>query len=267
MELEKLGYKTGFIHPTAIIHPDAVIGEGISVGPFSVIGKDVQIEDGCVIGPHVVIEGPTKLGRENIIKFGVALGTEPQHVNYKGERTALIIGQKNVIREHATISRGTQAGRHETVIGNENFIMTAVHIAHDVLIGDNVVITHASGIGGHVVIEDRAVIGGLAGIHQYTRIGSMAMVGAQSLVKHDVPPFFLVSGNPARPCGINKVGMRRNGMHSDIYSKIKMAYKLIYRENKSLNDALTQLEKNEADCVEINHIINFIRGGTRGICR
>ena len=255
------------IHPTAIVHPKARIGSNVKIGPFAVIGEHVEIGDGCIIGPHVVIEGRTTIGRNNRIYAGACLGIEPQHLNYRGEDTTLIIGDNNIIREYATLCRGTVAGGGETRIGNDNMIMTNVHIGHDVHIGNGVILTHATGLAGHVVIEDRATIGGLVGIHQFTRVGTMAMVGAHSYVNKDVPPYLLVTGNPAHVYGVNITGLRRNNISPEVRREIQRAYKILYRAGYNVSQALEQMERELTGIQEIEHLLRFVRQAERGICR
>lgn len=255
------------IHPTAIVHPSARIGAGVEIGPYVVIGEHVEIGDGCRLGAHVVVEGWTKLGANNRVYTGACLGIEPQHLGYKGEETSLIIGDNNVIREYATLCRGTVTGGGETRIGNDNLIMTNVHIGHDVHIGNGVILTHGTGLAGHVIIEDRATIGGLAGIHQYTRVGTMAMVGAHSFVTKDVPPYFLVTGNPAHVYGVNVVGLRRNGIPPEVRREIQRAHKILYRSGNNVTQALEQMDRELTGLYEIEQLLRFVRNAERGICR
>lgn len=255
------------IHPTAIVDPDAIIGTGVEIGPFTIIGPNVQIGDGTKIGPRVVIEGWTVIGKNNKIYAGAIIGNEPQDLKFRGEKTHLFIGDNNVIREYATISRGTVGGLGETRIGSNNMIMSYVHLAHDCQVGSNVVMSHASGIAGHVTIEDRVVLGGLVGIHQFTKIGRMAMVGAHTMVTKDVPPYIIVDGNPAKPYGINIVGLRRNGLSPQLRMDIKRAYKILYRSNLNVAQAIEQMEQELPGNEEIDHLLRFLRSADRGICR
>lgn len=255
------------IHPTAIVHPDAIIGNDVEIGPYAIIGPDVDIGDGTKIGPRVIIEGWTVIGKNNKIYAGAIVGNEPQDLKFKGEKTYLFIGDNNIIREYATISRGTAGGGGETRIGNNCLIMSYVHVGHDCQVGNNVVISHGSGIGGHVVIEDRVVIGGLVGVHQFTKIGRMAMVGAHTMVTKDVPPYIIVDGNPAKPYGINIVGLRRNGLSPELRMEIKRAYKILYRSNLNISQAIEQMEQELAGYEEIDHMLRFLRSADRGICR
>jgi UDP-N-acetylglucosamine acyltransferase len=255
------------IHPTAIVDPGAIIGKDVEIGPFSIVGPDVEIGDGTRIGPRVIIEGWTVIGKNNQIYAGSIIGNEPQDLKFKGEKTYLFIGDNNIIREYATISRGTLGGGGETRIGNNNLLMSYVHVGHDCQVGNNVIISHGSGIGGHVTIEDRVVIGGLVGIHQFTKIGRMAMVGAHTMVNKDVPPYVIVDGHPARPYGINIVGLRRNGLSPELRMEIKRAYKILYRSNLNVAQAIEQMEQELAGHEEIDHLLRFLRSADRGICR
>lgn len=252
------------VHPTAVVHPGARLHETVEVGPYAVIGDGVEIGPHTVIGPHVVIQGPAVIGARNRIAAGVCLGGDPQDVGYRGENTWLRIGDDNVIREHVTIHRGTPKGRGETVIGNGNYIMTHVHVGHDCRIGDRIVLTHGVGLSGFVEIEDRAIVGGMTGLHQFVRVGTMAMVGGCSYVHKDVPPFMLVSGNPARVWGPNTVGLRRNGLDSATRLRLKAAFRRLYRSGLNISQALESLEQ-EMDDPHIAHLIRFIRGSRRGV--
>jgi len=255
------------IHPTAIVDSNAVIGSGVEIGPYAIIGPDVEIGDGTQVGPRVIIEGWTVIGTNNRIYAGAVIGNDPQDLKFKGEKSYLFIGDNNCIREYATISRGTKGGGGETRIGSGNLIMSYVHVAHDCQIGNHVVVAHGSGIAGHVNIEDRVVIGGLAGIHQFTKIGRMAMIGAHTMVTKDVPPYIIVDGNPAKPYGINIVGLRRNGLSPEFRMEIKRAYKILYRSSLSVAQAIEQMEQELPGNEEIDHLLRFLRSADRGICR
>ncbi len=255
------------IHETAIVHPGAIIGSDVKIGPFSIIGEHVEIGEGTEIGAHVVIEGWTTIGKNNKIYTGAIVGNDPQDLKYKGEKSYLFIGDNNIIREYATISRGTEGGGGETRIGSNCLIMSYVHVAHDCQIGNQVIIAHGSGIAGHVTIEDKAVLGGLCGIHQFTKVGRMAMVGAHTMVTKDVPPYILVDGNPAKAYGINIVGLRRNGLSPETRAEIKRAYRLLYRSNMTISEAIEHMEQELAGSPEVDHLLRFLRSADRGICR
>jgi UDP-N-acetylglucosamine acyltransferase len=255
------------VHPTAIVDPNAVIGPDVEIGPFAIIGPNVEIGAGTQVGPRAIIEGWTVIGSNNKIYAGAVIGNEPQDLKFRGEKSYLFIGDNNIIREYATISRGTDGGGGETRIGNNNLIMSYVHVAHDCQVGNHVVVAHASGIAGHVIIEDRVIIGGLAGVHQFTKIGRMSMIGAHTMVTKDVPPYIIVDGNPAKPYGINIVGLRRNGLSPEFRMEIKRAYKILYRSSLSVAQAIEQMEQELPGNAEIDHLLRFLRSADRGICR
>lgn len=254
------------IHETAIVHPKAELGRDVEIGPYSIVGEGVLIGDGTKIGSHVEITGPAIIGRNCKISQGAAIGVEPQHIKYAGEPTRVVIGDNNVIREYVTISRGTTGGNGETRIGNGNMIMAYGHIAHDCIIGDGVVFTGGAALAGHVVVEDCAVIGGMSGVHQFVKIGRMAMVGGMAKVVKDVPPYFLVDGNPARVIGVNIVGLKRNGVPPEVRRQIRKAYKLLYCSGLNVRDALLRIESELAGVEEIQHLVEFLKASSRGIC-
>ncbi|HHV62481.1 MAG TPA: acyl-ACP--UDP-N-acetylglucosamine O-acyltransferase [Firmicutes bacterium] len=254
------------IHSTAVIHPTAKLGRDVEVGPYCVIGAEVVIGDGTRLASHVVIDGPAIIGRNCRIASFACLGGDPQDVKYAGEKTTLVIGDNNLIREYATIHRGTPGGRGETRVGNNNMIMSYAHIAHDCVVGDNVIITGGAAIAGHVTVEDYAVIGGMAGVHQFVRVGRMAMVGGMAKVVKDIPPYFLVDGNPARAIGVNIVGMRRNGVAPEVRAEIRKAFKILYESRLNASQAIARMEQELVECEEIKHLIDFLKMSSRGIC-
>lgn len=266
MELDAAKTKTD-IHPTAIVHPSAKLGVDVQIGPYAIINEDVEIGDGCLVGPHAIIDRWTTLGKDNRIFAGAVVGSEPQDLKYSGEVTRLVVGDRNVIREYATIGRGTIGGGGETRIGDDNLIMGNVHVGHDVQIGNGVVLSHATAVAGHVILEDRVRVGGVVGIHQFTRIGTMSMIGAHSMVTKDVPPYFLVNGNPAHAYGVNIVGLRRNGLSPEVRMEIQRAYKILYRSGYNVTQAIEQMERALASPPEIEHLLRFLRNAERGICR
>lgn len=259
--------RTTRIHPTAIVHPSAQLGQGVTIGPYAIVNEDVVIGDHCIIGPRAIIDRWTVMGKRNKVYAGAVVGNEPMDLKFNGEETQLIIGDDNMIREYATISRGTIGGGGVTRIGNGNLIMSNVHVAHDVQMGDGIVISHGSGIAGHVIIEDRARIGGIVGVHQFTRIGALAMVGAHSMVTKDVPPYVLVNGDPAKPFGVNIVGLRRNEFPPDLRLEIQKAYKILYRSGYNVTQAIEEMERVLNSTPEIEHFLRFLRNAERGICR
>jgi UDP-N-acetylglucosamine acyltransferase len=254
------------IHPTATVHAKAALGKNVEVGPYTVIGADVKIGDGTKIGAHCVITGWTTVGRDNNILNGVAIGLPPQDVKYKGEKGEVIIGDKNLIREFVTIHLASGGG--QTVIGNENFIMVHAHIPHNCRIGNQVVIGGYVGLAGYTEIDDQATVGGLAGIHQFVRIGRLTMVGAQSKVTQDIPPFMLVEGNPAQVRGINAIGLSRRGISMDAQSEIKKAFKYIYESGRSAAEAAKEIKKRLRPLPEIEQIVSFLEEEShRGISK
>lgn len=253
------------IAPTARIHPDATIGPGTRIGEFCVIEQDVIIGANCLLEPYVYVKRWTTMGDQNEISAGTVLGTDPLDKAFPGERSYLRIGHRNKIREHYTISRGTQP-ESVTIIGNDNYIMTSGHIAHNCTIGNQVVIASCSLVAGYVEMEDQAFISGGVVIHQYSRIGRLAMVGGNTRVNSDVPPFFLYSDFNVAAKGLNLVGLKRAGFsHSDI-APLKLAYKLLYKSGLKLEDALARIES-EVSGEHTRHLVAFIRQSKRGICR
>ena len=255
------------IHPTAIIDASARLGERVSVGPYSIIGADVEIGDDTWIGPHVVINGPTRIGRENRIYQFASLGDAPQDKKYAGEKTRLEIGDRNVIRECCTVNRGTVQDRGVTTIGNDNWIMAYVHIAHDCDVRDNTILANNASLAGHVRIEDYAILGGFTLVHQFCAVGAHAFSGMGSAIGKDVPPYVMVSGNPAHPHGLNSEGLKRRGFTPEAISGLRRAYKVLYRSGQRLEDALGQLEGMSEECPEIGPMVTFLRNQTRGILR
>lgn len=255
------------IHSQAIIDPDARLAKDVSVGPFSVIGAGVEIGAGTVIDSHVVINGPSRIGRENKIYSFAAIGGDPQDKKYAGEVTELEIGDRNVIREYCTISRGTAQDVGITRIGNDNWIMATVHIAHDCQIGDHTIFANSTTLAGHVIIEDYVILGGFTLVHQFCKIGAHCFTGMNSVISKDVLPFLMVSGHMAKPHGLNTEGLKRRGFSSDALSQLRKAYKIIYRSGNTLAQAVTQLEPMAENCDEIAQLLMFIKGSTRGIVR
>ncbi len=252
------------IAPTARIHRDAVIGSGTRIGEFCVIEQDVVIGANCVLEPYVYVKRWTTLGDENEISAGTSLGTDPLDKAFGGERSYLLIGNRNTIREHYTISRGTQP-ESETRIGNGNYIMTSGHIAHNCVLGDNIVVASCALIAGYVEIEDQAFISGGVVVHQYSKIGRLAMVGGNSRVNRDLPPFFLYSGFNVVAQGLNSVGLRRAGFPVGQIRSLKRAYRVLYRQGLRLEDALRRIEA-EGD-EHSRQLVDFIRRSKRGIAR
>ena len=254
------------IHKTALVHPDAVIGEDVDVGPYSIIGPDVKIGKRTKIGARVVIEGDTQIGQNCQIWTGAIIGNLPQDLKFKREKTRVIIGENNIIREYVTINRGTTS-TGETTIGDNNLIMAYAHIAHDCVIGSNVILANVATLAGHVVIEDRAIIGGLTPVHQFVRIGTLGIVGGGSRAAKDVPPFCMAAGTPIRIFGLNTVGLQRNNFPKHVKAQLKRAYKVLFRSKLNTTQALNVLEKESNISDELLHMISFIKESERGICK
>ncbi len=247
------------------MHPDAVIGPQSLVGEYCVVEQDTSIGSSCLLEPYVYVKRWTTLGERNEISAGTVLGTDPLDKNFTGARSFLRIGNGNKIREHYTISRGTQP-ESVTAIGDGNYIMTSGHIAHNCTIGNNTVIASCALVAGHVEIEDQAFVSGGVVIHQYSKVGRLAMIGGNSRVNSDVPPFFLYSDFNVAPKGLNIVGLKRAGFTMQQVAALKTAYRLLYRSGLKLDDALARIEA-EVPTPETLHLIAFIRSSKRGICR
>jgi len=256
---------SAYIAPTARVHQDAVIGAGARIGEFCVIESDVTIGRDCVLEPYVYVKRWTTMGERNSVSAGTVLGTDPLDKNFTGERSYLRIGNGNTIREHYTISRGTEP-ESVTEIGEGNYIMTSGHIAHNCKIGNNTVICSCALVAGYVDVEDQAFISGGVVVHQFSKIGRLAMIGGNTRVNSDVPPFFLYSGFNVEAKGLNLVGLKRAGFKSPQITALKAAYKLLYRSGLKLDDALGRIEA-EAATSETAHLVAFIRQSKRGICR
>lgn len=256
---------SAYVAPTARVHPDAVVGPGARIGEFCVLEADVTIGSRCLLEPYVYIKRWTTLGDENEISAATVLGTDPLDKSFGGDRSYLLIGSRNKIREHYTISRGTQP-ESETRIGDGNYIMTSGHIAHNCSLGNDIVIASCALIAGQVEIEDQAFISGGVVVHQYSKIGRLAMVGGNSRVNRDLPPFFLYSGFNATPRGLNSVGLRRAGFRRDEIRLLKQAYRLLYFQGLPLEEALHRLTA-ELPSEHTRHLVEFVRRSKRGITR
>ena len=256
------------IHPTAQIDPSAVIGDNVSIGAYSVIGADVQIGDGTVVGPHAVIEGPTRIGRDNRISQFASLGGAPQDKKFAGEHTELIIGDRNLIREFVTINRGTGDGGGATRLGNDNWVLAYVHIAHDCQIGNNTVFSNYSALAGHVEIGDWVVMAGFSGAHQFCKIGAHAFIGMGCLIGSDVPPFVTMANDQrGRPRGINSEGLKRRGFDAPRISAIKRAYRTLYMAGLSLTDAREQLTEQASGSEDVRAMLEFLDRSERALAR
>jgi len=255
------------IDSRAVIDPKAELASDVEVGPFAVIGPDVVIGEGSWIGPHVVINGPTRIGRENKIYQFASVGEIPQDKKYGGEPTLLEIGDRNVIREFCSINRGTVQGGGATRIGNDNWIMAYVHIAHDCQIGDHTIFANNASLAGHVTIGDYVILGGFSQVHQFCTLGAHCFTAFGSGIAKDVPPYVMVSGHPAAPHGLNAEGLRRRGFSKDTLTRLRRAYKTLYRANLTLKEAVAQLKKQVTECPELDLMVSFLERSTRGIVR
>ncbi|MFA6228703.1 MAG: acyl-ACP--UDP-N-acetylglucosamine O-acyltransferase [Rhodanobacter sp.] len=256
------------IHPTALIDHAAAIGANVSIGAYSVIGADVEIGQGTVIGPHVVIEGPTRIGRDNRIAQFASLGGDPQDKKFAGERTELIIGDRNLIREFVTINRGTGDGGGATRIGNDNWLLAYVHIAHDCQLGNHVVFSNYAALAGHVEVGDWTVFAGYSGAHQFCKIGAHAFIGMGCLVGHDVPPFLTMANEQqGRPRGINSEGLKRRGFDAARISAIKRAYRTLYMAGLSLPEAREKLTEQARESEDVRAMLDFLDHSERALAR
>ena len=255
------------IHPSAWIDPAARLGANVQVGPFTSIGAEVEIGEGTVIGAHCSITGPTRIGRDNHIVGHAAIGGDPQDKKFGGERTELVIGDRNTIREFTTLNRGTGEGGG-TRIGNDNWLLAYTHIAHDCQVGNHCVFSNNSTLAGHVEIGDWVIMSGFAGIHQFCRIGAHAFIGMGALVNGDVPPYLLVASEDyGRPRGINSEGLKRRGFDADRIAAIKRAYRAVYLAGGSLADARQRLAEIAAESGDVREFLDFIERGERPLAR
>ena len=255
------------IHPTAIVDPGAKLSDKVEIGPYSIIGKHVEIGEGSVIGNHVTITGHTKIGKANKIFHYCSLGETPQDKKYNNEPTSLVIGDRNTIREFCTFNCGTAQDKKVTTIGNDNWIMAYVHIAHDCALGNNLILANNSSLAGHVEIDDYAILGGFTLVHQFCKIGSHSITAVGSVIFKDVPPFIIAAGYNAKPNGINSEGLKRRDFSSDDIALIKKGYKVIYRDGNTINEAINILQGMAENSLVINPYIDFIEKSTRGIVR
>ena len=255
------------IHPTAIIHENAIVGSQVEIGAYSIIGDQVEIGDGTKVEPHAVITGPTVIGKNNhFYQFG-SIGAAPQDKKYIDEPTTLLIGDNNMFRENVTINRGTVQDRGETIIVDNNWIMAGVHIAHDCVIGSNVILANACALAGHVTVNDWAILGGYSLVHQFTQIGEHCFCGMGSVISQDIPNFVTVSGNLAEPRGINLEGLKRRGYDKEQLSLIKRSYRALYRTNYRLEEAINEIESINDEQGTLDGLIHFLKNSTRGIVR
>jgi UDP-N-acetylglucosamine acyltransferase len=255
------------IHPTALVDPRAELADDVEVGAFTIIDAKVRIDAGTRVGPHAVLTGRTTIGKNNHIFQFASIGEQPQDKKYAGEDTELIMGDNNTIRELCTFSRGTAQGGGITRIGNDNWIMACVHIAHDCVLGDNIIMANNASLAGHVTIGDHAILSGYSLIHQFCSVGEHSFTSFASHVNQSIPPYVTVSGEKARVKGINSEGLKRRGFSSEQIKQVRRAYKLLYREGLSLEDATARLNEMAADSPEIRPLVNFLKLAEHGIIR
>jgi UDP-N-acetylglucosamine acyltransferase len=255
------------IHPTAVVHPKAQIADGVSIGPYTVIGEHVTIGKDTKIASHVLIDGWTTIGERNQLHSFSCIGTPPQDVGYRNEETYLIVGNDNIIREFATVNRATTKADRKTEIGNKNFLMAYSHVAHDCKLGNSIIMANSAGLAGHITIEDYAILGGIVGVHQYVRIGAYSMIGGQSAIVQDIPPYVSAAGNRAQLYGLNTIGLKRRGFSDAVINNLKKAYKIIFRSGMTTEEALAKVVDEITGCKEVNYFVDFLRHSKRGVTR
>lgn len=255
------------IHATAIVDSAAKLAPDVQVGAWSIIGPGVEIGAGTIVGPHVTIEGPTRIGVQNHFYQFSSIGAAPQDKKYAGEPTTLHIGDRNTFREFCTLNRGTAQDRGETRIGNDNWVMAYVHIAHDCVIGDNTILANGATLAGHVIVGDWAILGGFTKVHQFCHIGAHSFCGMDTGLNQDLPPYVTASGMPAKPVGINSEGLKRRNFSAEQILNIKRAYRTIYRSGLRLQEACAELQAMAADNPEVRLFLDFIEKSDRGIIR
>lgn len=256
------------IHPGAVVDPGAKLGEGVRIGPFAYVGPDVEIGDGTVIGPHCTVAGPARIGSDNHFVGHVAAGGDPQDKKFRGERTELVVGDRNIVREFVTLNRGTGDGGGVTRIGSDNLLLAYTHVAHDCNVGNHCVFSNNATLAGHVVVEDWVILSGFAGVHQFCRVGAHAFLGKGVLVSGDVPPFTMVAGDETgRPRGINSEGLKRRGFDAERIAAIKRAYRTLYVAGLPLAEAKQQLAEQAKASADVRALLDFIESGERPLQR
>jgi UDP-N-acetylglucosamine acyltransferase len=254
------------IHPTALVHKDARLADGVRIGPYAIVDGGVTVGEGTEVGPRAYLTGRTTIGRKNRIFSGAVVGSEPQDVKYHGEETTLVIGDGNIIREYATLNPGTGEGSR-TVVGDGNWLMMNVHVAHNCVIGNHCKLANVATLAGHVRVDDYAILGGITAVHQFVRIGRYSMVGGGLRVPMDVAPYVMAGGEPLAVHGLNGVGLERNGFTPERIKILKDAYKVVFRKNLTLKDALQALRADLPANEDMAYLIEFLEGSTRGITR
>lgn len=257
------------IHPSAIIDGSAKIAADVEVGPYAILGREVSIGAGTIIGSHAVIGDWTEIGKNNHIFHQTSVGAPPQDLKYKNEETWTRIGDNNVIREFATVHRGTITGHGETVIGNNNLMMSYSHVAHDCRIGSGIVMANSATLAGHVTVEDNVILGGLVAVHQFTTIGAYSMIGGGTLIGLDIPPYMIATSEKrdAKLRGLNLIGLKRRGFSEESIRNLKNAYKTLFMAHLKLPDAISRIRDEIKDCAEVDNLLAFIERSQRGICR
>ena len=254
------------VHPTAIIHPGAELADGVEIGPYSVVGPNVRIGSGTRLMAHVFVDGWTAIGSDCVIFPFASIGTRTQDLKYKGGQPRVEIGDRNTVREYVTVNAATSDG-DVTKIGSDCLLMAYVHVAHDCILGNGVIMANAATLAGHVIVEDMVGIGGLCGVHQFVRLGKLCYTGGFSKITQDIPPFMIADGAPVSIHTINSVGLKRRGISDESQGLLKKAYKILYRENLSVSQAVEKIEKELQLVPEIKYLIDFIKNSTRGITK
>ncbi len=255
------------IHPSAIVHPGAKLAPQVAIGAFSIIGEGVELGEGTWVGSHVVLEGRTRIGAHNRIFQFASIGAEPQDKKYRGEETAVQIGDGNTLREYVTINRGTSLDAGVTRIGSDNWIMAYVHIAHDCQIGSHTILANACQLAGHVHVGDWAILGATTLVHQFVHIGEHSFTGMGTYLPQDLPPYVMAAGNTAIPRGLNSEGLRRRGFSAAAIAGLKRAYRTLYRSGLSLTEAVGELESQAQNCLEVRLLLQFLADSKRGLIR
>jgi UDP-N-acetylglucosamine acyltransferase len=252
------------VHATAVVSPGARLGEGVRIEPYAVVGDGVALGRGTSVGAHAQIEGPAMFGEDNRIFPHAVLGFEPQDLKYRGERTVLVVGSRNVFREFATVHRGTATGRGETTIGDENYVMAYAHIAHDCRVGSGTVFANCASLAGHVEVGDRAILSAFAAVHQFVRVGRFAFVGAFAQCRQDVLPFCKTDGVDAKTYGINTIGLKRLSFPDETIEALQKAYRLLIKSRMNTTQAIERIEKEIVGVAAVDELVAFIRESKRG---
>ena len=255
------------IDPRAVVNPAAELDFDVTVGPFSIVGPKVRIGSGTVIRSHAVVEGNTTIGRDNRIFQFASIGTDPQDLKFAGEDSKLIIGDGNTFRECCTVHKGTEHGEGETRVGNGNLVMAYAHVAHVCVVGDGVILGNGATLAGHVTIDDRAILSSLVGVHQFCRVGTMTMISGGAMLSKDVPPYMMAQGDRATLKGLNLVGLQRAGFSTDTITALKASYRILFRSNMVLDEAVDTVRKEAADVPEVDHLVEFLLASERGFIR